>query len=128
MNREAPQESGVYGLLCPPDRWIYIGESENINEALMQHLEEIPSVVGLVWFTLELLPPSECTARRQDLIRGYGPVCNEPITHDSIDGIPLSQPSKRLIDRVEDFVSQRPELAFATAVVLGAAVGILVSL
>jgi hypothetical protein len=111
----------VYGLLCPPDRWIYVGESDNIRESLLEHLDKIPSVVGLVWFTFEICPVHERALRRQDLVRSCQPVCND-------SEIPETRVPKGLMDRLDEFASRKPLLALIVAAALGAIVGIAVSL
>lgn len=78
VNQNAPEESGVYGLLLS-DRWIYIGHGFNIRKALLDYLSgQMPYV--LQWqprqFTFELLPYKDRWARQKELVAQYRPVCN----------------------------------------------------
>ena len=65
--RNAPEESGVYGLSVP-GKWVYIGHSFNIRKALLEYLSgQMPYV--LQWqpsyFAFELIPyqRSPCAAK-----------------------------------------------------------------
>jgi hypothetical protein len=78
VNRNAPEQSGVYGLLNP-DRWIYIGHAANIRTALLNYLSgQMPS--ALQWqpryFTFETLPYKERIVRHRELVAQNQPVCN----------------------------------------------------
>ena len=76
--RHAPEESGVYGLLVP-GKWIYIGQSFNIQRALLDYLSGQKPYV-LQWqprlFTFELQPFKDRVARQKELVAIYQPVCN----------------------------------------------------
>ena len=78
VSRNAPEESGVYGLSVP-GKWIYIGQSFNIRRALLEYLSGQKPYV-LQWqprqFTFELLPFKERVARQKELVARYQPVCN----------------------------------------------------
>jgi len=76
--RNAPEESGVYGL-CSPGKWLYIGHSYNIRKALLEYLSgQMPYV--LQWqpksFVFELLPYRKRVARHRELVCNYQPICN----------------------------------------------------
>jgi len=76
--RNAPEESGVYGL-CSAGKWLYIGHGFNIRKALLAYLSgQMPYV--LQWqpkqFVFELLPYQERIARQKRLVAHYQPVCN----------------------------------------------------
>ena len=79
VTRFAPEESGIYGLLTAPGKWIYIGHSFNIQRALLEYLSGQKPYV-LQWqpkhFTFELAPFKERLARQKELVAKYQPVCN----------------------------------------------------
>jgi hypothetical protein len=129
---QAPLAGGVYGLLCPPDRWIYIGESDEIRTMLLNHLDSIPSVAGLVWFTYELCDHELRTIRREALIQECHPICND----ENCDQPPLPPAMQvrrhtlitPIVDWLEETLSRWPIASLVTAVVFGAIIGILASL
>lgn len=75
----SPRTAGVYAL-WRNDRWIYVGQSTNIFERLLEHLtapegciaRELPSGFG---FELIADAPGR-QAREHELIHELGPVCN----------------------------------------------------
>jgi hypothetical protein len=76
--RNAPEESGVYGMFSP-GKWIYIGHSSNIRKALLNYLRgQMPYV--LQWqpksFVFEALPYKKRIERHKVLVGHYQPVCN----------------------------------------------------
>jgi len=76
--RNAPEESGVYGLFSP-GKWLYIGHTFNIRKTLLDYLSgQMPYV--LQWqpkyFVFELLPYKERIGRQKELIALCQPVCN----------------------------------------------------
>ena len=76
--RNAPEESGVYGLYSH-NRWVYIGHRSNIRKALLEYLSgQMPYV--LQWqpsyFVFEPLPYRERIARHKELVARHHPVCN----------------------------------------------------
>ena len=76
--RNAPEESGVYGL-CTGDEWVYIGHNFNIRKALLAYLSgQLP--YALEWqpkhFVFERLPYKKRIARHQELVAHYQPICN----------------------------------------------------
>jgi hypothetical protein len=76
--RNAPEESGVYGLYGP-DKWIYICQTSKIRKALLDYLSgRIPYV--LQWqpkyFVFECLHYKERGARLKELVARYQPVAN----------------------------------------------------
>ncbi len=78
MLKNAPEESGVYGLALP-GKWVYIGSSFNIRRALLDYLSGQKPYV-LQWqprqFTFELLPYKARLVRQKELVSQYRPVCN----------------------------------------------------
>ena len=76
--RNAPEESGVYGLYSP-DKWVYIGHKSNIRKALLDYLSgQMPYV--LQWqpkyFVFECLHYNERGARLKELVARHQPVAN----------------------------------------------------
>ena len=76
--RNAPEESGVYGL-CSGGKWLYIGHSFNIRKALLAYLSgQMPYV--LQWqpkqFVFELLPYRRRIVRQKALVAQFQPICN----------------------------------------------------
>jgi hypothetical protein len=85
IGKNAPAASGVYGL-ANASRWIYIGETANIQAELLQHLrhpdafltEHTPS-----GFTYELSPAEHRVARQNRLVFELEPVGNGAAGHIS---------------------------------------------
>jgi excinuclease UvrABC nuclease subunit len=79
--RNAPEESGVYGL-CSADQWVYIGQSSSVRKALLEYLRgQMPYV--LQWqpkhFMFEVLPYKERISRQKELVVQYQPTCNRKV-------------------------------------------------
>ncbi len=76
--RNAPEESGVYGLYSP-GKWIYICHTSNIQKALLDYLSGRRPYV-LQWqpkyFVFECLHYKERSARNKELVAHHQPVCN----------------------------------------------------
>jgi hypothetical protein len=74
----APPLSGVYGISNALE-WIYIGESDNIQETLLRHLQESNTALlkrqptGFVFEICDRAKRPDCQAR---LILEYEPSCN----------------------------------------------------
>ena len=76
--RNAPEESGVYGLYSP-NKWISICQTSNIRKALLDYLSgQRPSV--LQWqpryFVFECLYYKERSARLKELVAHHQPIAN----------------------------------------------------
>lgn len=74
----APGTSGVYAIF-QFGRWIYIGESENIQARLLEHLNgDNPCLTQAnpVGFQFELWPANQRVARQDALILACRPACN----------------------------------------------------
>jgi hypothetical protein len=74
----APALSGIYGI-SNAGEWIYIGESDNVQAALLGHLQE--SNTGLLnrqptGFVFEVCDRALRTARQNRLVLEYEPTCN----------------------------------------------------
>ena len=79
--RNAPEESGVYGL-CNADQWVYIGHSSSVRKALLEYLRgQMPYV--LQWqpkhFMFEVLPYKQRISRQKVLVAHYQPTCNRKV-------------------------------------------------
>ena len=79
--RNAPEESGVYGL-CSADQWVYIGHSSSVRKALLEYLRgQMPYV--LQWqpkhFMFEVLPYKQRISRQKALVAPYQPTCNRKV-------------------------------------------------
>ena len=78
VRREAPAASGVYGL-SNALKWIYVGEADNIQATLLEHLEEVstlPMENFPTGFSFELCSPELRVARQRRLILELEPACN----------------------------------------------------
>ena len=74
----APARSGVYGI-SNASEWIYIGETDNIREALSRHLRESDATIFRrqpTGFVFEVCDPASRPTRLERLILEYSPVCN----------------------------------------------------
>lgn len=74
----APARSGVYGISNAAE-WIYIGEADNIQEALFRHLRESDATISKrqpTGFVFEVCDPASRPTRQYRLIVEYSPVCN----------------------------------------------------
>ena len=78
IRREAPAGSGVYGLSNARE-WIYVGETENIQARLLEHLAETNAVHSggpPTGFSFELCAPDDRASRQDQLIVELDPACN----------------------------------------------------
>jgi hypothetical protein len=73
----APNMSGVYTIYTS-QRWLYVGESEDIKQSLFRHLNEPSACMarrGPLSFSFEVVPPAERVGRQQALVAALGPTC-----------------------------------------------------
>jgi len=78
VRQNAPAASGVYGIFTPHE-WIYIGESQDIQARLLQHLNgdnACISTSGATSFSFELVPAQQRAVRQSALVLEYQPACN----------------------------------------------------
>jgi hypothetical protein len=74
----APAVSGVYGI-SNAQEWIYIGETDNIQGALLAHLQDVRASLmqrqptGFVYEACEL---ARRPGRQDRLVIEYNPTCN----------------------------------------------------
>ncbi len=81
----APRESGVYGISNSRE-WIFVGEADNIQGALLNHLQDIQTPLmkrGPVGFVFEVCDRTRRLTRHDRLVQEYGPVCNRPVSRYS---------------------------------------------
>jgi len=77
IRAHAPAAPGVYGL-SNPRQWIYIGEAENIQQQLLQHISDANGLQKFkpTGFSYEVCAGAQRTMRYGRLIQEYGPVLN----------------------------------------------------
>lgn len=101
----APALSGVYGI-SNGSCWIYVGEADNIQEALLLHLGDTNSAVSgrqPTGFSFEACDRARRVERQNRLVLELEPVCNR-----------LSAASRRPVSNVQVTTTtthpgQRPE-------------------
>jgi excinuclease UvrABC nuclease subunit len=74
----APHASGVYALFNPQG-WVYVGESDDIQRRLGQHLGEQGTCIkqqGPTAFQFDLAPAAQRVAVQNQLIEQLMPACN----------------------------------------------------
>ena len=74
----APEQSGVYALYNDHN-WIYIGESQDIQARLIQHIDgDNPCITSYAppTFSYELSAANQRVARQDQLIGELLPLCN----------------------------------------------------
>jgi hypothetical protein len=78
VRKNAPQVSGVYGISNARE-WIFVGEADNIQAALLDHLCEPGTFLDSrapTGFTFEICAAGHRIARQNWLVLEYEPVCN----------------------------------------------------
>jgi predicted GIY-YIG superfamily endonuclease len=76
----APMTSGVYGISNARE-WIYIGETNNIQDSLLTHLQDLQASIQKrepTGFVFEVCDQAHRSARQNRLVLEYGPTCNRP--------------------------------------------------
>lgn len=82
IRQHAPSQSGLYGISNAAE-WIYIGETDNIQATLLQHLQEQNTPLlkrKPTGFVYEVCDRARRTGRQVQLIQEYGPRCNAHAT------------------------------------------------
>ena len=77
VSERAPRASGVYTIYTS-QRWLYVGESDDIRQSLFQHLNESGACLsrrGLLSFSFELVPAVQRPDRHRALIAVLAPEC-----------------------------------------------------
>ena len=76
VKASAPAQSGVYALYTS-QKWVYIGESQDIRNRLLEHLRDDRIMRhGPTSFSYELHPASSRVARQDALIAELNPSAN----------------------------------------------------
>jgi len=78
VQEKAPKASGIYTIYTAK-RWVYVGESEDIQQSLFQHLNEPSACIGEfvpLSFSFETAPAAERVSRQQALVAELEPACN----------------------------------------------------
>ena len=78
VDKNAPPASGVYGL-SNARRWVYIGETANIQAELLRHLTHPDPLLrdhAPSGFTFELSPAERRVERQNQLVSELAPVVN----------------------------------------------------
>ena len=76
----APVTSGVYGISNARE-WLYIGESDNIQGSLLNHLHEINTKLMKQQPTGFVFEICDRASRQDRLVGEYGPACNRQVQH-----------------------------------------------
>ena len=74
----APTTSGVYGISNARE-WIYIGETDNIQDTLLAHLQQLGTSLMKrqpTGFVFEVCDGVRRQARQDRLVLEYEPTCN----------------------------------------------------
>ena len=77
----APAVSGIYGISNARE-WIFIGEADDIQAALLCHLRELGTFLesrAPTGFTYEVCAAGYRTVRQDWLILEYEPICNRRV-------------------------------------------------
>ena len=78
VREKAPSASGVYTIYSS-QRWVYVGESDNIRQSLFRHLNEPNARMnqfGALSFSFEMAPAVERVSRQHVLVAELKPACN----------------------------------------------------
>jgi hypothetical protein len=78
VRENAPSSSGVYTIYSS-QRWVYVGDSDNIRQSLFLHLNDKNARMngfGPLSFSFEMAPPIERVSRRNALVAELVPACN----------------------------------------------------
>lgn len=72
----APAANGVYGL-SNAQEWIYVGRSNDIRRALLDHLQDSHLMARQPrGFVFEVCDVARCLGRQDRLVLEYEPICN----------------------------------------------------
>jgi hypothetical protein len=81
VRNNVPAVSGVYGISNARE-WLFIGEADDIQSALLGHLRELGTFLesrAPTGFTYEVCAAGYRTARQDWLILEYEPICNRRV-------------------------------------------------
>ena len=88
VREHAPALSGVYGI-SNAHEWIYIGETDNIQNALIEHLQERNTALQNrkpTGFAFEICDRARRASRQDRLVLEYEPACNRSAAGRSAGG------------------------------------------
>lgn len=74
----APMAGGVYGI-SNAQEWIFVGEADNIQVALLEHLRDLGTALMKrqpTGFVFEICDGSHRMSRQDRLVLEYEPTCN----------------------------------------------------
>jgi len=77
VREKAPNASGVYSIYTP-ERWVYVGESDDVKQSLFRLLNAEGAAMnrfGPLSFSVELAPAAERKAIQQALVAEFEPAC-----------------------------------------------------
>ncbi len=83
VRANAPAASGLYGISNARE-WLYIGETDNIQASLLNHLQQTDSALMKklpTGFVFEVCDPAERRTRQDRLVFEYEPACNRMPHH-----------------------------------------------
>jgi hypothetical protein len=83
----APSASGVYGISNSRE-WVFIGESDNIQNALLAHTQESGTALMKhepTGFVFEICDRLNRMARQDRLVQEYEPSCNSRMSRHGRD-------------------------------------------
>jgi len=86
VKKYAPSESGVYGV-SNAQEWIYIGETDNIQSALLDHLGQSDTPLmnrQPTGFVFEICDRTNRSARLDRLVSEYTPCCNQGLAQGRV--------------------------------------------
>lgn len=78
VEEKAPNSSGIY-IIYTSAQWVYVGESDDLQESLFRHLNEPSPCLdsfGPLSFSFELIPADARHARHLALVAELAPACN----------------------------------------------------
>lgn len=81
----APMAPGVYGISNARE-WIYIGQADGIQAALLDHLEGLNMALLRcvpTGFVFEICSGSQRQVRQDRLVQEYGPILSQRLLHQS---------------------------------------------
>jgi len=97
----APATSGVYGISNARE-WIYIGETDNIQNTLLTHLHELATRLVRrqpTGFVFEVCEPATRSIRQDRLVLEYEPFCNRSSPRDPQDASGMTMTANEMFAR-----------------------------
>ena len=88
----APSNGGVYGISNARE-WVYIGQTNDIRDALLAHLEDVEAWLMRrepIGFVFEICDSSARSTRQDRLVQEYEPTCNRMSSRRAVRNGPVS--------------------------------------